>query len=110
MLFNKRTDNHTDLLVDTQYFNEALNGTDDHIYVTFIALEGENEPEAWEDNEECFLMIPLPYEEITAENALVIMKTELLNRLELLTWLDYEDIRAFVEEALEEGLHPDEKP
>ena len=101
MLFNKRTDEYTDPLVDTQYFNEALNGTDDHVYVTFIALEEQSEPEAWEEEEESFLMVPLPYSDLTAENAREIMKIQLLQKLELLSWLDFEDMQVFVEEALD---------
>lgn len=102
MLFNKRTDEHSDPLVDTQYFNEALNGMDDHVFVTFIALEEKSEPEAWEEEEESFLMVPLPYDELTAENAREMMKTQLIKQLELLSWLDVEDIQAFVEVALDE--------
>ncbi len=84
MKFNKRVDTLSYPFVDTLYFNKKLEGQYDHIYVTFVAIAGEDKEDVWEDNNELFIVIPLPYSEACSNQALEVMKTHLLDHIQQL--------------------------
>lgn len=98
MKFNKRVDTLSYPFVDTLYFNQKLEGQYDHIYVTFVAIAGEDKEDLWEDNNELFMVIPLPYSEACSNQALDLMKTQLLNHVQQ---LEDEALLGFIRRKLE---------
>ncbi|MEZ5038493.1 MAG: hypothetical protein R2828_01315 [Saprospiraceae bacterium] len=100
MLFNKKVDVKTNPIADIDYFEDSLIGWEDHLYITFVAIEGDHLIDAWSDKEDSFLRIALPYEEVLKGNARNLMKDYLLRHLDKLSWLDYEAMKIQISEKL----------
>lgn len=101
MQFNKRVDLVTNPAIDTSYFNTLLEGIGgDQLYVTFVAVNDGDTTEVWQEQEESFLWLVLPYDRIVTEDPIPIMKQYLLESLLLLHWLDVESLQGQVAQKI----------
>lgn len=88
MKFNKRVDTGSYPFVDTSYFNDLLKDDYHNVYVTFVAIEGDNKEDVWEADGDLFVRIPLTYEQACSFEAEELMKNKLLDKFSDLDDID----------------------
>lgn len=101
MQFNKRVDLVTHPIVDSRYFNTRLEDVGgENLYVTFVAVNDDDATEAWQEEEDSFLWLVLPYEKVLQENPIQLMKKYLIEALPMWDWLDYKSLQVQVAKKL----------
>ena len=101
MQFNKRVDLTTYPIVDTDFFDQHLEDVGgENLYVTFVAVNVDDATEAWQEEEDSFLWLVLPYEKVLQENPIQLMKEYLIEALTMWDWLDYKSLQVQVAEKL----------
>lgn len=80
-------------MLDVRLVEEKLKGQYDNIYITFTTIE--NQADAWQDQGDCFLHIPLSAAAmINGEN--IDFGDIIIKHLPLLNGVDYQELIAYV--------------
>ena len=100
--FNANVDLKTLPKVNTHDLNQSLGDICDRpLYITLVAREEAFKTEAWQDNQDSFLRIVLPYKEVLeSENTSSLIIRSIMESLEKINWLDIKSIKRKIRSKL----------
>lgn len=92
---NANPDLNTSKIIRTGRLNESLHDLcEEPLYITFVARNREFDDAVWKEEEETFMRVVLPYEEVLKADNIDLLITEVLfRRIDEVTWLNTELIK-----------------
>ena len=92
---NANLDQNTNKILRTGYLTETLGDLcEETLYVTFVARKKNFIDAAWREENDHFIRVVLPYQEVLqTENINLLASRRLFQQLPLLNWLEVEMIK-----------------